>query len=74
MPAGKGVTTAGLIDSDECDDLHVGQVHELYQHFIDANQVSLMTAFGFGRELVDRAEGVWLYTQGHVKITVCCGA
>lgn len=68
MPAGNGVTTAGLIDPDECDDLNIGQVHELYRRFIDANQVSLMTAFGFGRELVDRAEGVWLYARDGRRI------
>ncbi|HEY0804939.1 MAG TPA: aminotransferase class III-fold pyridoxal phosphate-dependent enzyme, partial [Pseudonocardiaceae bacterium] len=54
---------AKLISVDESESLGVGQVHDLYRRFVDPNQVALMTSFGFGRELIDRAEGVWLYTR-----------
>jgi putrescine aminotransferase len=57
-----------LISVDESDDLGVGQVHELYRRFVDDSQVALMTSFGFGRELVDRADGVWLHTRDGRRI------
>jgi len=46
-----------LISIDECEQLTARRVHDLYRKYVSRSQVSLMTSFGFGRELVERAEG-----------------
>lgn len=63
VPASAGADTVALLSAQECEGLDVGEVHELYRRFVDPNQVALMTSFGFGRELAERAEGVWLHTR-----------
>lgn len=57
-----------LISLDECERLTAKRVHDLYRRHVNRSQVTLMTSFGFGRELVDRAEGAWLWTRGGRKI------
>jgi putrescine aminotransferase len=57
-----------LLSLDEAERLTVGQVHELYERFVNKSQVKLMTSFGFGRELVDRAEGAYVYTRDGRRI------
>lgn len=59
---------ADLITTEEADDLGTGQVHELYRRYGNPNQVALMTSFGFGRDLVDHADGVWLHTRDGRRI------
>jgi putrescine aminotransferase len=57
-----------LITVDSCEQLTARQVHDLYRRHVNRSQVSLMTSFGFGRELVERAEGAWLWTRDGRKI------
>src|SRR5919198_772988 len=57
-----------LLTLDDCEELTVKQVHDLYRKYVNRSQVSLMTSFGFGRELVTRAEGAWLWTSDGRKI------
>jgi putrescine aminotransferase len=57
-----------LINLDNCEKLTVKQVHDLYRQYVSRSQVSLMTSFGFGRELVDHAEGAWLCTRDGRRI------
>ncbi|GAA3815577.1 aspartate aminotransferase family protein [Sphaerisporangium flaviroseum] len=57
-----------LIGIDECEHLTAQQVHSLYGKYVSRSQVSLMTSFGFGRELVERAEGMWIWTRGGRRI------
>lgn len=52
-----------LITVESCEQLTARQVHDLYRKHVNRSQVSLMTSFGFGRELVERAEGAWLWTR-----------
>lgn len=52
-----------LITLEECEELTVKQVHDLYRSYVNRSQVSLMTSFGFGRELVERAEGARIHTR-----------
>ncbi|CAL9446954.1 Putrescine aminotransferase [Actinosynnema sp. ALI-1.44] len=52
-----------LIGLDEAEQLGIEEVHELYRAHINKSQVRLMTSFGFGRELVDHAEGAYLHTR-----------
>jgi len=57
-----------LITVDEAEQLTVKQVHELYQKHVNKSQVKLMTSFGFGRELADRAEGAYIYNRDGRRI------
>jgi putrescine aminotransferase len=57
-----------LISIDECERLTTKQVHDLYRKYVSRSQVSLMTSFGFGRELVERAEGAWIWTHDGRRI------
>uniref|UniRef100_UPI003F494808 aspartate aminotransferase family protein n=1 Tax=Nonomuraea bangladeshensis TaxID=404385 RepID=UPI003F494808 len=59
---------AHLISLEEAERLDIGDVHELYRTYINKSQVRLMTSFGFGRELVDHAEGAYVYTRDGRKI------
>ena len=59
---------AKLIGIEECEQLTTEQVHDLYKRYISRSQVSLMTTFGFGRELVERAEGPWVYMRDGNKV------
>ncbi|MER5768534.1 aspartate aminotransferase family protein [Streptomyces sp. NPDC001985] len=45
---------------DEAERLDIDEVHSLYRRHVNKSQVSLMTSFGFGRELVASAEGAHL--------------
>ncbi|TBL29782.1 aspartate aminotransferase family protein [Verrucosispora sp. SN26_14.1] len=49
-----------LVSVEECERFTVREVHDLYRRYVNASQVNLMTSFGFGRELVERAEGAYL--------------
>ncbi len=53
----------GLLSVEDCERLSVKDVHGLYRRFVNRSQVGLMTSFGFGRELVDHAEGAYLYLR-----------
>lgn len=59
---------ARLLSIDDSEQLTARQVHDLYRRYVNRSQVSLMTSFGFGRELVERAEGPWLWTNDGRKI------
>jgi putrescine aminotransferase len=53
---------------EDCEQLTTRQVHDLYRRYISRSQVSLMTSFGFGRELVERAEGAWVYLRDGSRV------
>src|SRR5262245_9184428 len=57
-----------LIGIEECERLTAKQVHDLYRMYVSRSQVSLMTSFGFGRELVEKAEGAWIWTRDGRRI------
>jgi putrescine aminotransferase len=57
-----------LYTLDEAERLDINRVHDLYRRHVNKSQVSLMTSFGFGRELVDRAEGAYLYQRDGRRI------
>lgn len=59
---------AKLIAIDESESLTVKEVQDLYRRYVSRSQVSLMTSFGFGRELVERAEGAWVYMRDGTKV------
>ncbi|MFJ1747111.1 aspartate aminotransferase family protein [Streptomyces sp. NPDC088116] len=59
---------ADLITLDECESLGIDRVHELYRDHVSRSQVSLIGSFGFGRDLVDHAEGAWIHLRDGRRI------
>lgn len=59
---------SSLFTLDDAEQLDIGQVQDLYRRHVNKSQVSLMTSFGFGRELVDHAEGAYLYQRDGRRI------
>jgi putrescine aminotransferase len=57
-----------LIDWKSADDLEISEIWDLYKKYINAGQVDLIASFGFGRDLVDYAEGCHIYTKSGKKI------
>ncbi len=53
-----------LITFDDCESLGVDETHALYRRHVNAGQVEMISTFGFGRDLVDAAEGLSLTTRG----------
>ncbi|MCF3101193.1 aminotransferase class III-fold pyridoxal phosphate-dependent enzyme [Streptomyces roseoverticillatus] len=49
-----------LISLDQAEHLGIDQIHDLYEKHVSRSQVSLIGSFGFGRDLVERAEGAWI--------------
>ncbi len=57
-----------LFNLESAENLSAKQVHALYEKYVSRSQVSLMTSFGFGRELVDHAEGPWIHMRDGRRI------
>jgi putrescine aminotransferase len=57
-----------LISSDDCDKLGLEKVKELYKKYVSFSQEKLASSFGYGHDLVDYAEGCWIYTKSGRKI------
>ncbi|SFD31756.1 aspartate aminotransferase family protein [Streptomyces aidingensis] len=53
---------------DDAEALDIGEVQRLYREYVNKSQVALMTTFGFGRELVERAEGAYLHQRDGRRI------
>lgn len=57
-----------LLTPEDCENLSINEVWDYYRQFVNAGQVDLIASFGFGRELVEKAEGCWIYTKSGRKI------
>ncbi|MCG5214585.1 class-III pyridoxal-phosphate-dependent aminotransferase [Streptosporangium soli] len=57
-----------LMSVEQAEQLTADQVHQLYRDYVNKNQVSLMTSFGFGQELVDHAEGAYIHLKDGRRI------
>lgn len=57
-----------LIKVEDVQSLEIEHVWDLYRKHINPYQVELLGAFGAGRELVDRAEGCFIYEKNGKKI------
>tara|TARA_B100000780_G_C21126545_1_gene457316 strand:- start:2947 stop:4374 length:1428 start_codon:yes stop_codon:yes gene_type:complete len=62
-----------LITYKESLKLNKDQVTDLYRKYINSAQVDLISSFGFGNELIDRAKGCYLYTKNGKKILDATG-
>ncbi|MEV7194735.1 aspartate aminotransferase family protein [Streptomyces sp. NPDC093510] len=52
-----------LLTLDDCENMTSDRVHELYRGHVSRSQVSLIGSFGFGRDLVDHAQGAWIHLR-----------
>lgn len=57
-----------LISWEECNSLSISQVHNLYRNYVNPEQVELIGSFGFGRDLVEKSEGMYFYTKTGTKV------
>jgi len=57
-----------IISLQEAGDLEIEQIWDYYKKYVNPGQVDLIASFGFGRDLVDYAEGCWIYTKSGRKI------
>jgi putrescine aminotransferase len=63
-----------LITLEQSEQLPIDRVQELYKKYVSRSQVSLITSFGFGRELVDHAEGPWIHMRDGRRVLDFTGA
>lgn len=63
-----------LIGVEECEQLPGKAVQSLYRDYVSRSQVSLTTTFGFGKQLMEKAEGPWLYPRGGKRVLDFTGA
>jgi TatD DNase family protein len=57
-----------LLKIEDCEKLSNHEVRELYKKYINPAIERLFGAFDLGQEIVDHAEGVWIYTKNNEKI------
>ena len=57
-----------LLKIEDCEKLSNQEVRELYKKYINPAIERLFGAFDLGQEIVDHAEGVWIYTKSNEKI------
>ncbi|MDP7319733.1 MAG: aspartate aminotransferase family protein [Bacteriovoracaceae bacterium] len=57
-----------LFGIEDCEQLSVRQVWDLYTQFVNPGQVDLIGSFGFGRDLAESAQGMWIKTKGGREI------
>jgi putrescine aminotransferase len=57
-----------LFNVDECENLTNKEVRELYKKYVNPGIEQLFSSFTFGNELIEYAEGVWIYTKNNEKI------
>ncbi|OGX06602.1 MAG: aminotransferase [Omnitrophica WOR_2 bacterium GWA2_47_8] len=58
----------GLYAWKECIDLDIAKVNELYAKYVNPGQLKLISSFGFGRVLVEKAQGMYISTRDGRKI------
>lgn len=57
-----------LLTIAQAQRLDIRELHTLYERYVSRGQVTLIGAFGFGRDLVDTAQGCWLHLQDGRRI------
>ena len=62
-----------LFDIKDCDGLANREVRDLYKIHINPALEHLFGSFDLGKEIIDHAEGVWLYTKNNEKILDATG-
>ncbi len=57
-----------LYTPEDCNNLSNNQVRDLYKKYINPSLEYIFGTFDLGHEIVDHAEGVWIYTKNNEKI------
>jgi putrescine aminotransferase len=57
-----------LYTFDDCSQLEIDEVHDLYRKHVNSSRVDLLSSFDFGRELISEAQGIWLTTKARRRI------
>ncbi len=57
-----------LLSIEDCENLDISQVWQYYRDYVNPGQVELISSFGFGQDLIVKAEGCWLETQSGRRI------
>ncbi len=57
-----------LLSVNEAEKLNINEVQSLFKKYISKSQVELIGSFGFGNDLVDYAEGSYIYLKSGRKI------
>ena len=57
-----------LYNIQEIEKLDISNIWDMYKKYVNPGQVDLISSFGFGRDLVDYADGCWIYTKNKKKI------
>lgn len=57
-----------LLSLTECEALSLKEVRRLYKDYVNPGLENIIYSFSAGEELIDHAEGVWLYTKNGRKI------
>jgi len=52
----------------DAENLSIDKIWELYRKYINNSQVDLISSFGFGKDTVKYAEGIYIYTHNDKKI------
>lgn len=60
--------TKKLLSVADVDRLTIDEVHRLYRDHVNSSKVDLLKMFGFGRDLADHSEGVWIHTKSGRKV------
>ncbi len=57
-----------LFTVEDCENLGIQNVHELYKKHVNASRVALLSSFGFGNDLASYSQGAYIYTRSKKKI------
>ena len=57
-----------LFSVDEAKKLSISEVVDLYKNFINPNQTKIYSSLPYGKDIFDKAEGVFMYTREGKKI------
>jgi putrescine aminotransferase len=52
-----------LYTLQDVENLDINEIHTLYKKFVNNTRVELLSSFGFGNDIVDHAEGMYIYLR-----------
>ena len=57
-----------LLSIEDAENLSINAVQNYYKEYISKSQVDLIGSFGFGNDLVEKAEGSYIFLKNGRKI------
>ena len=58
-----------LYSIKDAENLPIENVWELYRKYVNNSQVDLISSFGFGKDTVEKSEGIYIYTKNGKKLS-----